>query len=267
MRVTRRLAVLSAAGALALTSGCGSEPPPVSDKVAEYYLNPPTIAAGRTPSDLTPAAALLEEKERPWVLAVVGDSTGNESHEWVYLLAESMSDKFDRPVLIHNWSVETSAYSDSTTVGAGSAAPIVVWNGSASGKAFDYSLTHRTALAPQKPDLLILNHGHNHAAEQDLRSGTYKFVEWAVTAWEAAPAIAVTLQNPRIDKGAEVHAAGVASLRQQWSDSKVTLIDVWSAFQYSSQDVSALVRSDGFHPSPAGEVVWAESAHQTLFGN
>ena len=45
MRFARLLTVAALTGSLALATGCTSEPPPVSDKVAEYYKNGPT----RTP--------------------------------------------------------------------------------------------------------------------------------------------------------------------------------------------------------------------------
>jgi len=248
---------------VASTAGCVHTPPPVTDKVAQYYSNPPKPKAVKTPAALAPTVALLKDPKRAWSIGVPGDSTGNGPDEWVYLLAKDLSAKYDRPVIIHNWDIEKNRYADTTTIGGGAGAPVTIWNGSASGKGLTYSFEHREAMLPSRPDLVIVNHGHNMATPQEARVGAYNLVDWATNAWDKPPAVAVTLQNPRVDGRAATHAAVVAELREQWTGTPVKLIDVEDAYK-SAPDVAALVREDGFHPNPKGEVVWAEAVKRAL---
>jgi len=207
---------------------------------------------------------LLKDPQRVWTLGVLGDSTGNGTDEWVYLTAEAMSVKYHRPVTIHNWNIDNNTYADATVVGEGAGKPIVIWNGSASGKNMEYSYQHRAVMIPEQPDLVIVNHGHNLGTAQEARVGSYKLVDWVTNAWEKSPAVAVTLQNPRTDKVADKHAAVVQSLRDQWTGAPVALIDAWKAFKDATPNTASLLRDDSFHPNPAGEVVWAEAVKRAL---
>lgn len=245
-------------------------PQPVSETVVQYQASPTTAPAVRKgPAELAPTMALLSDASRPWTLAVAGDSTGNAPDEWVYLLAESMSAKYDRPAMIHNWSIDSNSYVDVTTVGKGAGQPIVIWNGSASGKNLEYSYVHRAAIMPERPDLFIVSHGLN-IARQDARPGSYKLADWAFSQWPEPPALAITLQNPRTVNAvaskelADSQAAVVATLRTQWNGGGVTLIDVWKAFHDAGPDFTALLRDDGFHPNGQGEIVWVEAVKRAL---
>lgn len=231
---------------------------PVDAKVSELYTHPPTVKAAPTPANLADVKAKLADPSKPWTLAVAGDSTGNADDEWVYLLAKKISAKYGRPIVIHDWSIDTNAYSGHTTVGAGAGQPVQIWNASASGKNFTYSFEHRAVELPEQPDLLIVNHGHNIGTGQEARSGAFQLVDWALNKWPTPPAVAVTLENPRVDASAAKQEQVVEALRQQWAGSKVTLVDVHKAFS-DAPNLPALLRDDGFHPNPKGEEVWAEA--------
>jgi microcompartment protein CcmK/EutM len=254
--------ILALAAALILT-GCAQTPPPVSDKVAQYYSNPPTAAAVKTPAALAPTVALLNNQQRPWTLSVVGDSTGAGSERWPHLLAVSMSAKYGRPVILHNWSTDTNAYGAPETVGAGQGQPIVIWNGSASGKNAAYSLANWAAMAPERPDLLIVNHGHNQGSAQEATSGAYDIVDRATNQWPNPPAVAVTLQNPTTDQNAARQESIVAGLRTEWTGKPVTLIDAMQAFK-AAPNLGSLLNADGLHPDAAGSVVWVEAVKHAL---
>lgn len=247
-----------------------SYPPPVSAKVQEFYdknvANPvkatkaPTAAKART---IAGAMALLKDKSRPWVFSVVGDSTGNAPDEWVYTVVKQLSEDYDRPAVVHNWSVEENKYASQTAVGVGSGEPIIVWNGSASGMNGSYSMKHRLVMVPQAPDLMIVSHGHNVAnADQNGREVS-ALVQWASVAWETPPALAVTLQNPRVDENAQRQADVVAGLRTLYKAANVSLIDVYTAFEKAGTD-SLVNPEDGYHPNLEGEKVWAATVLQTL---
>lgn len=201
---------------------------------------------------------LLKDPARPWSLAVLGDSTGNGPDEWVYLLAAELSEKHKRPVDIHNWILESNKYGTTTRVGSGSNAPITIWNSSASGQSAKYTLSHFDVAVPKKTDAVIISHGHNNAldASVDIANLTNRVRE----TWKEAPALAITLQNPRTDARDSQGRALASALRQKWgSRADVELIDVRAAFE-AEPDIDILVSpADSLHPTPAGSRVWADA--------
>jgi GDSL-like Lipase/Acylhydrolase family len=254
---------VGAVGAIAAAALDPQAPPPVSDKVASYYSNPPTKAAAREPGKLAPAVALLGDTKRPWTLQVVGDSTGASSVRWVYVLAARMSVKYDRPVVIHDWNVTSNSYATETTVGDGNGASIVIWNGSATGKGTQYSMDNWAAMTAQRPDLLVVNHGLNMPDADAARAGVKAVVDRAITQWPEAPALAVTIQSPRTDKSAATEEQTTDVLRRAWTGSLVTVIDVNQAFK-AAGDPAPLLISDGLHPSVKGAQIWADAVQKEL---
>ncbi len=220
-------------------------------------------------SEIAPLASMdatiarLKDASRPWTMAVLGDSTGNEDSEWVHLLTVALIEKTGRPAEVHTWSVDNEAYGMPTRY-AGEGQPIIVWNGSAAGKHTGYSLDHRHHMVPERPDLLILNHGHNQVDVHETSEEVRSIALWARKAWSEPPALAVTLQNSRTDARADEHARLVARLRQDvQADGAATIIDVFSMFE-ASQNISVLLRPDGFHPSVAGEALWMDVVWRSL---
>jgi len=221
----------------------------------DYPVARDVIAAARTTPD------------KPLTLAVIGDSTGNEENEWVYAFARTLSPALDRPITIHNWSIDTNRYVSETLVGSGRNAPIVIWNGSAPGKDTTYSTDNFSALYPEPTDLTIISHGLNHTNPDLASTGVQNLIYMARNAQPAPPAIAVVLQNPRLDDKAAQEDATVARLRDTFApaDSGVTAIDVYSAFR-AAPDLAALIRPapDLVHPNATGSNLWASVVTQTL---
>lgn len=207
--------------------------------------------------------ALLGEAGRPWTLAVFGDSTGNADDEWVYLLAAQLSAKYDRPVVIHDWSVDANSYSGETPVGDGSNAPITIWNGSASGQSAGYSLSNFATIAPQQPDLAIVSHGHNETSVRQAIEEVDGLLRMVATAWPQRPAVALVLQSPRLDADAARQDQVVEALRARYTGGAVSLIDVHAAFR-SRPSLPDLLSADLLHPNAAGEQLWAETVEAAL---
>lgn len=81
-----------------------SYPPPVSDKVLEYYSHPPSpTVAPSALLEVTPAegirAAIASDK--PMTISVLGDSTGNDAGEWVDLWSQHLAE--DATVTLRTW--------------------------------------------------------------------------------------------------------------------------------------------------------------------
>jgi lysophospholipase L1-like esterase len=216
-----------------------------------------------TPS-VASAMELLDDPARPFTWTVIGDSTGNGENEWVYLSAQVMSDKYNRPVIIHNWDVPSNSYISETTVGGGDNAPITVWNGSASGQNSTYSIMNFATMAPAPSDLVIVSHGHN------IGVGEQTNVEMAgllstINTQTPRPAIAITLQNPRAESPEETarQESRVRSIRFFLSmNPQYTEINVYDPFMGS--DLAATVGPDGIHPTDAGEALWASVVEDAL---
>lgn len=275
MRSTRTPTLISLLLSGALLTGCSgtlagpsedsSHPPSLAEASpsasASSFARPSDAA--RTIPAVGDAMALLEEDERPWVITVIGDSTGNEPDEWVFVVVNELAKRYDRPVTVHRWDIKTNTYTDESTVSSGANAPIILWNGSASGKDGLYSASHFPTMAPEKPDLAIINHGHNMrtaaAALQQIRDLKQRLVD----AWDQAPALAVTIQNPRTDAGKAKMKDLSARIKDEWEGSSVQILDVQSAFE-SSGNISKLLTKDGYHPSDAGHLLWAESVLETI---
>lgn len=254
--------ILVLAAALVLT-GCASTPPPVSDKVAQYYSSPPPGLSQPKAAKLPDVMAKLADPAQPWTLGVIGDSTGDAKDEWVYKSVAALAAKHGRPAVIRTWSIDTQSYKPQETIAEGAGAPITVWNGSAAGKDTAYSKQFVTAMMPERPDLLIVNHGHNTVGGVQAKQGVYALVDWAVSAWPAPPAIAVMLQNPRTDANAVRQDSVVENLRGQWTGSDVTLIDAYKAFT-DHGGLPGLLLPDGFHPNAAGSDVWTSAVLAVL---
>jgi hypothetical protein len=210
------------------------------------------------------ALARLTQEQRPWVVVVAGDSTGNGVDEWIYGTFEQLAARYRRPLLVHNWDEELNRYVSITRLGSGrTRAPLVVWNGSAPGKDPEYSLDHIAAIAPEQPDLFLVNHGHNIDYPAQAVSEVAGLIADEMTRWPSRPAMAVALQNPRTALIPEAHAAVVQRIGQEWSGSHVLTIDAFHAFRGR---LPSLLRPDGVHPNPRGSRIWTKVAIEALLG-
>lgn len=256
------LAVLAVITLIAVV-GALNQPTPAPVAVPQSSVG--ATVETREPSAPTVSDAVkeLENQDQPWVMTVIGDSTGNAPDEWVYLTTTELASTYDRPAIIHNWDAATNSYTTETTIGSGDAEPIIVWNGSASGMDGGYSIDNFEALTPMPSDLVILNHGHNatsaNAAVKHI-SKLHNLVTWGQ---DDQPAVAVTLQNPRLDGAVEKHQEVVEALRD-WAEAQpVAIIDVYSEFE-SAPALAPLVLDDGLHPSTSGSRIWADAVLDVL---
>ncbi|MBG6185380.1 hypothetical protein IWX65_003359 [Arthrobacter sp. CAN_A214] len=222
-------------------------------------LAPSAIASVESFTPATRAAGGLADTSKPWIMTVIGDSTGNATGEWVHLIAAELSARYSRPVVVHDWYLELNMYAGETVVGGGAGEPIIIWNGSAVGSGPEYSLEYLDTLMPEESELVIINHGHNSnptAMATALPAIANRIPKNS--------ALAITLQNPRTQTDAERQTAIVQQVRSDWADDPVTLVDVYDAFADTS-NVSNLVQEDGMNPNPQGQQLWAETVLRTLF--
>lgn len=262
MRASRFLPALALAAMLAATVGCGAAPVPVSDKVQQAYDSGKALAAPATSKPRTSVADSIAKlaSGAEWTLTVLGDSTGNEPGEWVYLLGEYIGGKYQRPVTVYNWDDKASKYDAGTLITQGPGAPVKIWNGSAPGKNADYSLQHLADLAPSPADLVVINHGHNYQTPATAVQGIKTLILAASRTSENA-AFVVTVQNPW--KVPTESSTGVQdAIKKEFTGPANGLIDVMAAFKENA-DPASLIKDD-IHPNALGETLWAETAKKAL---
>lgn len=234
------------------------------DHYVSTYEPPATIDSNF--SQLTDVGPQLADVGVPRVFAVLGDSTGNEQSEFIYVLGRQISELYNRPVIIHDWSVETNTYLGQNTLGADRPnAPVTIWNGSASGKDAGYSIQFLQALAPEPADLVLINHAHNHTTPDAAVQGVDNLLSRVRGAWpNTLPTIGVLLQNPRLDASADNQEAKVAALRVKFGNrADVEVVDVWQAFE-DAPELAPLIRDDDFQPSDEGQTLWARTLGAAL---
>lgn len=234
----------------------------------------PTAAPGASPAPsggpATPSEALARTADtgRPWVVVVLGDSTGTREGNWVELVVQAWGAQSGRPVTYREWSVdrEPDSYLPVRRLGEGDGAPIVVWNGSAAAQAADYSVRVFGDLVPpgaEDADLVLVSHGHNQLPGTLVPDGTALLDLVAETS--PAAAVVVLTQNPEAAGGP--NAAGQAAEVQAFAGSAVdhgaTVVDVRRAFE-DVGDYTVLLDDLGVHPTRDGARLWADAVLDAL---
>jgi hypothetical protein len=190
---------------------------------------------------------------------VIGDSTGNASPEWPFLFGPGVTALYPAVTSrIRTWSTGTTAYETSwTTLSTGSGSPVLsIHNFSVSGSQTYYGLGALFAKAMMwvDPDVIIINHGHNHnsTALAASRGAFYALIETLLLAHPGVP-IAFIRQNPKQDN--DTMAAIVALVDEIGAARGITTIDAYSAFIAAGKPTS-LYDGDNTHPNAAGQLLF-----------
>lgn len=207
----------------------------------------------------------VQDNGRPFVIAVVGDSTANDEDEWANLAFQQLAQDLNRPLVHHVWDLATNSYVDNYDGNDdGSNAPLIVWNGSAPGMDGAYSLANIAAMIPEAPDAIFLNHGHNAFPTPTTLVDQLDQLRDSLTTTYPEAGLASVIQNPRLDDRAEAFEAALATERQWLTEHpEILAIDVNAAYK-SAGNLASLLNSDRLHPSPAGSEVAAEAVLAAL---
>jgi hypothetical protein len=250
-----------------LTAAFASVPRPAAGTSAVADSGPAIAAEPRTQLvSFADGRDRLADAGRPFVVTVIGDSTGNEPGEWVDLAFQELAEEYDRPLIQHPWDILTDSYLPEIRSNDDAAsAPIIVWNGSASGKTGQYSLAHFETLVPAQPDLVIFNHGLNNVPKPEtVAPQLTALVAEIERYWPASVGYAAILENPRFDGWATQHAAVIDNVSSWLSENRaVRAIDVHAAY-VASTTPELLLLPDLLHPSPAGSSLTAATVLEAL---
>jgi len=216
-------------------------------------------------SNVQPLLAKIRRNMQDCQILVLGDSTGDDTTEWPYLLAQQLGVLFPTHSLYYAaWS--STAYGTATQLTTGTGAQkITIYNCSVSGSKATYSLGGRwaAAVAALSPDLIFVSYGHNVASS------------WAVTHWpvyqghflaltesllEQCPnaGMILTLQNPETANTylGQLHPylESIARMRGYG------VLNVWQAFKDYGSAWSTDLMADAVHPNSAGQAIWTNEA-------
>lgn len=240
----------------------------LDDAKINTVLQNPTSAAGNTIKasyarsgvDATQRLmAILKNETADTSMLVVGDSTGNETTEWVYLLAGQIADDWPTwTVLYRLWNDGAGAYDSAVTIQTGTGSrTLTIYNASVAGFTSDSWLGSRadTALYALDPKLVVISLGHNEqiiAAE--LWHGRYVALTESISDRLPGADLLTILQNPATANTRQQERAEI--YREIATRRGYGLIDVQQAFLDTPSWQTALI-ADGIHPNTAGSQLWA----------
>jgi len=199
---------------------------------------------------------------------VTGDSTGNETTEWVYLTAQWLATELTTHTIKYRLYDDTTGWAAYTTISTGSGAQTVfIDNASVSGTNTFYTDGGRQSLiwTGINYDLVIINYGHNigtNATEVEA------LPEWVIAASHCrlmAPlaGLFITLQNPRTSLAGANQSARLTSAWRKTADLVgAGVIDVYTAFE--TYPNPAALYTDETHPSALGSQVWCEEVQRVM---
>jgi lysophospholipase L1-like esterase len=208
----------------------------------------------------------------------LGDSTGNETIEHVYLEAQALGQRFPAyTVLYHLIDPDTGAYGSPVTVQTGTGPQTLrVYNASVSGSQPAWVLGSRwtgAVTAAGQADVVFVSHGHNMnygaAWSENFRQQFWNnlLLLTEEVAWRLPRAgIVLMSQNPTTVAGRETWQALKAGEIQMLAARRgYGFIDVHEAFQATGNPAAHLT-GDGVHPTtsadapaPDGSRLWADT--------
>lgn len=233
-------------------------------------------ASAATKAATAPLLSKLKRGVADATILYIGDSTGNETIEHIYLEMVDLGARFPAyTVLYYLWNDGSSAYDSAVTIQTGTGSQTLrVYNCSVAGSRPEYVLGARwsTAIAAvSNPDCIFISHSHNTGDPATNANGgqPQRWIWLSVTEELAVqhPGAGMVLmsQNPTFVSGRETWQAKKAQVLQDLAAQRgYGFIDVHQAFVDTGAPAS-YVKTDLIHPttsadtsSPNGSRLWAD---------
>lgn len=215
---------------------------------------------------LASAMKKLQDPERRFTVALIGDSTGVDTAGWQMKVMDWLSVESGRPWEMRQWHQDEAYgppgyFPDPWKYGSGTRAPITLWNASAGGKSFEYTAGYLDKMFPKNlksVDLLLVNHGHNVDPPHQYYYTGVPVMEKLLKRYPEA-AMLVMAQNP--EKGNPTNITALETvLRYVYTLGErrsAEIVDVHRAFEKTGNP-EKLIDETLFHPSPKGYELWAD---------
>jgi hypothetical protein len=227
-------------------------------------LDPPVLPMVKrglpTSSPLSTISGRLRRGLENVVLTILGDSTGNATTEWVYLLGQWLATHYPAyTVLYRLWNDTTQGYDAVVTLQTGTGSKtLTIYNGSMPGGGGDYSTPRLAIQVPVAPHAIIMSYGRNSSAST-ARTQNYPLVRAIRESFPNA-ALVLTAQNPRATT--ETDYAGNNSRQQSNIDlaqgEGLGLINVFQRYLDNPTYSTDWVLPDGIHTTDAGSLIWRD---------
>lgn len=196
-------------------------------------------------------------------VVLVGDSTGDATTEWYYLLGAAMAALYPAWTFKHAAWLTTS-YDAPTTIATGSGARICTfYNGSVAGSVASYHAgdNFTAAMVTPAPDLIFLSYGHNGSTTGPRQLDFFDGIASRLTTQIPETPVIQIGQNPTLSD--ETMAAKIAVLapfaaRKGWG-----FINVHDAFKQAGVALSTLL-ADSVHPNATGSALWCATVLASL---
>lgn len=211
-----------------------------------------------------PLLKILEEDTGDATIVVLGDSTGNQTFEWVYVYSGLLAAKYPNfTVEYYLWNVAGEVFDAAETLQTGSGSnTLKIYNSSIAGAKPIVHLADN--FAPQitdiSPDLVIISHGHNCT---DSNRTYYQLSSLTESILEALPdtPIILTAQNPHTDTTLMDSITG--SVRELAASKGYGVLDVHNVFKLADPTYSNLY-TDTVHPNATGYSIWAAYVNERI---
>lgn len=232
----------------------------VSGFCGAYVETGMTTASGSA-SAFSAAKYAIQQNTADVNILVIGDSTGNDSAEWVYLFGQWLGATYPtHSVSYRLWDDVGNVYAAAVALDTGTGANTIrIWNASVAGAVPELLTGSKfaAAIASTTPVAVIWNHGHNLTGlhDSELRGRFMGPMEDVRAAFPSAPQI-MLIQNPRRDDALYDQIAtairAVSALRGD-----VATVDVKSLFD--AQNKAPSLYADSVHPSAAGSALFLQA--------
>lgn len=203
---------------------------------------------------------------------ILGDSTGNETSEWVYLAAQWLAAQYPAYTVVYRlWDAAGgAAYGSPTTIQTGTGAnTLTIWNCSVAGTTTFYTRGSRwpAAVLATTPDWCTVSYGHNEftsasgSTNESWRAQMAALTESLAEAFPLTP-LTIILQNPRGDgvldqeRRARVYRE-IAAIRGYG------IVDVQGVF-LAQPSLTGIVSGDNVHPTALGSRLWTDEVIRCL---
>jgi hypothetical protein len=247
-------------------SGGRPELPPSADAKSHAVTGTPTVSGSTAaPSSvsadqLAAKAAAVVDSTKPVNVAVLGDGTGDESGEWVQVLATLLART--RTVGLRNLNASDPTTYDAPVTYGTSGPRTTVWNGSRQGAGAAYAARRLDFLVPTTPDVVLLSYGRSNTAS-DIPAALTSTYTTLRAKWPGVPVL-VVLQAP--DRDDVIGPVRVAT--EDWAAThKLPTVDVAAAFSSAGDPNRYVSVVDPPSTNSKGGRLWARTAYAALGGD
>lgn len=232
-----------------------------SDGINWTMLGTPQVTSGTTS---------FFNSNANWELFGWGQSIENCSGKIYHVRARSgLPGQNKLPQEIEYWYSGTNEVNG--IIGFGGSPTITLENGGYSGATIDtWDDAPRIAKALIWPytSLVIVNLGHNEGSFGSYYTGRLDSLVTAIRSRCANASILMIGQNPRVAVAGQnytwQHDTRHAELLGYCLKNGLQFLDIYRAFFDDGRSFSVLINTDGIHPTPAGQMVWANATFNTL---